>query len=98
MRQFTKNEKRGLLTSLRSQRRCGWYVARACMKTENGNHEKAKLLVPQYTKEGLGNPLMFLTVGILIIQFAYYALKLWKELRITDPSVEPLPEFEKGLM
>lgn len=98
MRRFTAQEKQGMFTSVRKQRRLGWMIGRTCLIDCEGNHEEANKLVPSYTRDALGNPLLFLTIGIMLIQFAYYAIKLWKELRIINPSEEPLPEFEKGLM
>lgn len=41
---------------------------------------------------GVGSVILFLTVSVLLLQFAVAAIQLWKNLKRRRPPVEPLPD------
>lgn len=63
--------------------------ARQCYVRANGDVELAE----KYAKEGyreLGNPLLILTIGVLILEAIFYAIKIWKELNLSLPPRIPV--------
>ena len=65
-------------------------LARSCYIHANGDVELAYAMAKDRKSE-VGNPLLLLTIGVLVMQGIYYALKVWKEMNLSQPPIEPLP-------
>jgi hypothetical protein len=65
-------------------------LARSCYIRCDGDVDKAYAMAKERKGE-VGNPLVLLTIGVLVIQGIYYAIKIWNEMNLSRPPVEPLP-------
>ena len=65
-------------------------LARDCYIRCDGDVERA-FGIAKDRKSELGNPLIVLTIGVLLLQGIYYALRVWNEMNFRRPPIAPLP-------
>lgn len=56
----------------------------------NGDPELTRKIASENLRE-VGNPLVLLAIGVMILQAIYYAALIWNQLNLTIPPPVPIP-------